>query len=780
METPRSVAACEGEETQAPAIQPSNSLHTFPAEKGLPDGQLRSNQSYKSIVSSGNSRLHAGNVYNNHYHLASSTTQAEETSDEQKRLLRTFLRCLHFKEASSRHAGIATAHPDTCQSVVGCSQYKRWRNPAMIAEHYGRLWIKGKPGAGKSTIMKGLLRHAKETFPNDKVVSFFFNARGTALERSTEGMYRSILHQMANDVPSLSVDLDTETIEYYAAQGWPLELLKDLCREAVRNLTRETGVTVVLDALDEGAVEDDVRDMVTFIEEFTASNSSSNQNLHVCLASRHYPSISMQNVERLVLDTLRDHSEDIATYVRAQLRIGNASMRAQLVSNICDRASGVFLWVVLVVKILNKEADRGNHHNILAILQEIPTSLHDLFDTIIDKDTDNNQCLLPTLIWVLFSEGSLQPIELYFAIMISTGQLSPENMVWDPKLVDATVVENFLISSSRGLVECVKKGYEAAKSTQVQIIHESVREYLVTDGLRKLDEDLNVHLEAKCHLRLAKWCLTYIQLAVEHGLLGKSEQARSYRQCPLLEYATGYALSHAETAAALGHKQIVHDTAPVATWRLFGSSSGCSTMLHLLVLERRHHLVAMELEQNAKRPANDQQAYLDAPCLSVRFGEGREAQICTALELAIAMGNVRIVRALLESGADANIECQRHGTPLKVALIEPEFREAMRDQGETLFDISITKSDRSRIVKLLLENGADVSRPIQGQSFWTIASHYRGFEVLEVLVEHGVHPKDADPDTVAQWISAVRNKDWERIQPLLSTTPVYRRGRSGL
>lgn len=75
--------------------------------------------------------------------------------------------------------------------------------------------------------MKGLLRHAKETYRNDKVVSFFFNARGTALERSTEGMYRSILHQMASLVPSLSVDLDTETMEYYEAQGWPFELLKD-------------------------------------------------------------------------------------------------------------------------------------------------------------------------------------------------------------------------------------------------------------------------------------------------------------------------------------------------------------------------------------------------------------------------------------------------------------------------------------------------------------------------------------------------------------------------
>jgi hypothetical protein len=238
METPRGLIARGGEETPAPATQPSSSLDISADVEGLLDDRLLSNQSYNSIVSSGNSRLHAGNVYNNHYHIASLTTHVQEPSDEQKSLLRTFLRCLNFKEASSRHAGIATAHPDTCRWVVDCPQYRRWRNPDAMTEHHGCLWIKGKPGAGKSTIMKGLLRHAKEVYSDEKLVFFFFNARGTALERSTEGLYRSILHQTASNVPSLLVDLDAETMEVYAKEGWPLELLKDLCREAVRNLTR--------------------------------------------------------------------------------------------------------------------------------------------------------------------------------------------------------------------------------------------------------------------------------------------------------------------------------------------------------------------------------------------------------------------------------------------------------------------------------------------------------------------------------------------------------------
>lgn len=478
----------------------------------------------------------------------------------------------------------------------------------------------------------------------------------------------------------------------------------------------------------------------------------------------------MRNVERLILDKLEDHDKDIATYVQTQLRIENAVMHAQLASTICKRASGVFLWVVLVVKILNKEADRGNQHKIQAKLQELPTSLHNLFDTIVERGSDNNACLLPTLIWVLFSRGSLQPIELYFAIMISTGQLSHGNMVWNPKLVDSTVVEKFMVSSSRGLVECVQKGYTRLKSFQVQIIHESVREYLFADGLRKLDEDLMVDFEAKCHWRLARWCMTYIKLAVEHGLLSGSQQAQSYRQCPLLEYAMEYALSHAETAARLGYRQIVHDTAPVETWRHFRNPKDYSTMLHLLLLERRHRLVAIELERVLKWPANDRQAYLNAQWLGT----------CTTLESAILMGNFGMAHVLLENGADANITCNRHGAPLKAALLECGIIERSFTGEEHFVDRSFASGIRSQIVGLLLENGADVSQPILGQTFWTIARRYRWFEVLELLVELGMYPVDTDPGFVSQWVGAVRDKDWGRIRTLLSTTSAYRHVRRGL
>jgi hypothetical protein len=694
--------------------------------------QVPSGQSYNRVTAGGSSRLHAGNVYNSYYQVEPSAPRFATTNEESD-TLETFLRCLSFEQIGTRLASIATAHPHTCAWVFDCPPYKRWRDRNLQTGHHGCLWIKGKPGAGKSTIVKTLLRHTEASQPDEKVISFFFNARGALLERTTEGMYRSILFQMAGYVPSPLAKLRAETIEFYGTQGWPLELLKDLCRQNVRYLTGETGLTVFIDALDEGNEEDDVRDMVTFIEELAADASSDDRALHVCLASRHYPAISMIYTESLLLDTLNAHDEDISTYVRTQLRIENSALRARLVSVISVRASGVFLWVVLVVRILNKEADHGNQHQLEAKLQAIPDGLHALYNAVLEKDNDQNHHLLPALIWVLFAKGSLKPVEAYFAIIVSTGQLSSDNIVWDPKIVDHTMLASFLLSSSRGLLELIKSESGPRTTYEVQVIHESVREYLLLDGLKKLDDDLGKNAEARCHARLAKWCAIYVQSTVQYGLLGATEQASAMRKCPLLEYTIEYALAHAELAAQQGYQEIVYAEAPVETWRLIAGDPSCTTMLHLLVLERLPHLVQLELKRTAELNSKSRKMYVDTKCrLTDEAGRSsRAVSDCSALELAVSLGDIGIVRILLAAGADANVCCERHGHPLKVA-------QHVSTYSTDIFLAGTDKVEQEmlELVKLLVENGA-------------------------------VPPSDISLENPATMLSAVGTEDWGNFERLL-------------
>src|ERR1700722_20245202 len=89
---------------------------------------------------------------------------------------------------------IANATDGTCEWLVTNLSYLEW-----LQARSGLLWIKGKPGAGKSTLMKYALR--QEGHDQTIIASFFFNARGSQLERTPLGLYRSILHQLLRFAP---------------------------------------------------------------------------------------------------------------------------------------------------------------------------------------------------------------------------------------------------------------------------------------------------------------------------------------------------------------------------------------------------------------------------------------------------------------------------------------------------------------------------------------------------------------------------------------------------
>ncbi|KAK1967658.1 purine and uridine phosphorylase [Colletotrichum sublineola] len=199
-----------------------------------------------------------------------------------------------------------------------CPDYNEWLKPEMLAEHHGLLWIRGKPGAGKSTLMKYLHTNTSRTRGRQTLIAcFFFNARGDQLERSLEGMHRSLLLQLLRGHPELQSVLD------------------DL---AVLRLGRRQ-FTCFIDALDE-CDEQQVMDMVDYFEDLTAEATDAKRGI------------------KLTLEDQQGHTEDLANYVASRLRIHNRDLKEELQPKLIEKASGVFLWVVLVVDVLNKEYAR--------------------------------------------------------------------------------------------------------------------------------------------------------------------------------------------------------------------------------------------------------------------------------------------------------------------------------------------------------------------------------------------------------------------------------------
>ena len=87
-----------------------------------------------------------------------------------------------------------------------------------------------------------------------------------------------------------------------------------------------------------------------------------------------------------MLEEQDGHRDDITQYVTSKLRIQRNKLGDEVKREICERALGIFLWVVLVVDILNKASDRGQVHTLKRRLKEIPDGLDELFDDILTRD----------------------------------------------------------------------------------------------------------------------------------------------------------------------------------------------------------------------------------------------------------------------------------------------------------------------------------------------------------------------------------------------------------
>ena len=134
--------------------------------------------------------------------------------------------------------------------------------------------------------MKRAWEHARDTYGEEKTISFFFNARGAALGKSIEGMYRSLLHQTVAGMSHLQSKVPVSDQSVYRKEGWPIGLLEALFREAILDLCQELRVNCYLDALDEGDDEDQIRDMVDFFYELAERAGSESLPFYVCFASR--------------------------------------------------------------------------------------------------------------------------------------------------------------------------------------------------------------------------------------------------------------------------------------------------------------------------------------------------------------------------------------------------------------------------------------------------------------------------------------------------------------
>ncbi|CAI7636057.1 unnamed protein product [Penicillium pancosmium] len=666
---------------------------------------------------------------------------------------------LRFEQINSRRSNVGIAHEKTCQWFLSHPAYKAWLDPENLT-HHGFLWISGKPGAGKSTIMKFVYSNMKKQARRKDVViaSFFFNARGEFLEKSVIGMYRSLLLQLLEGFPDLQTVLDDH--DYVLTQDQnacpSLIVLKDYFHKAVDFLGRRS-FTCFIDALDE-CDEQQVRDMIEYFEDL--AKQSTTKRLRICFSSRHYPYIMIRHGTRLTLEHQIGHTEDLQAYIGDKLRAEDP----EIVQKLLKKSAGVFMWVVLVVQILNQEYARGAMF-LERRLEELPSGLSNLFKEILKRDDENMEGLLLCFLWILCAERPLRPDEFYHAIWSG---LSLRGLV-DVKLPDAFAQDtsNGPPRPYRYVISCSKGLAEVTKADTVQFIHESVRDFLIKDrGLYELWPQLGLDWESPSHERLKDCCNAYMNhidvcgfvSKLAYPTLGHTENLNNY---PFLEYANQNTLYHANAAAKVVPQDDFLSSLHITNWvkvnNLFEKSqirsySPNANLLYILADKGYPELIRTRLQifpeihifgERYKYPLFAALARSDKASVAALLSlpstiddgvditaglthrkdlKGYEKR--TPLSWAAQDGRVAILRLLIERGGDVNA----------------------RDQdGEALISLASRKG-HTAVVSVLIELGADINvcdkdevTPI------AMASMIGNEAALKLLVDHGADMNAIDP-----------------------------------
>lgn len=269
-------------------------------------------RSYCNITVGGSSRnvlgdVHTQSVAFNSYHAPPAVQQSKGEA-----LMTAFA----FDVMGSRLATITPAYANTCLWILETPEYIKWKDPQHRGgSHHGILWIKGNPGTGKSTLMKCVLEHAQERWRQQElVVSYFFNARGFDIEKSAEGMYRSLLHQILQAHPQLRRPL-SDRVMITKSHTWSIGVLQDLLRATILSVGPDEHLTCYIDALDECQIEE-VRQAISNFEDLCALAYHKNIRFSICFASRYYPHVFIAFHEAIRLDAQKEHEDDISKYVR--------------------------------------------------------------------------------------------------------------------------------------------------------------------------------------------------------------------------------------------------------------------------------------------------------------------------------------------------------------------------------------------------------------------------------------------------------------------------------
>ncbi|KAK1756668.1 hypothetical protein QBC47DRAFT_341333 [Echria macrotheca] len=311
------------------------------------------------------------------------------------------LRSLSFADMDTRNTMVSQAYGNTYQWVfsqeAGACGFSHW----LKAENSDVFWITGKAGSGKSTLMRYITRHKqleshlKEWANRLHVVQaayYFWDSGSNPLQKSREGMMRTLLYQCLEQCPDLLPLVAPRRYAMYEILGhnhftappWAWEELE----KALSRLAAESGkyfrIALFIDGLDE--FRGDRSQLISFIKLLNTA-----YKIKICVSSRPWTEFAdalCQNPRLTIQDFTHN---DILFFIKDQLESHPAfvewkrvdSTTQSLITDIARGAEGIFLWVAVVVRsVLQSLAAGKAFAETQSFVRSIPPDMSKLFTKI--------------------------------------------------------------------------------------------------------------------------------------------------------------------------------------------------------------------------------------------------------------------------------------------------------------------------------------------------------------------------------------------------------------
>ncbi|KAJ5319115.1 uncharacterized protein N7506_011819 [Penicillium brevicompactum] len=345
---------------------------------------------------------------------------------------------LAFPRMLDRRENLEPRHTNTCQWILDLEKYRSWRS-----EPRGLLWIKGKPGAGKSTLMAFLHSRLKSVQIDDQGIQldFFFTARGTELQRTPLGMLRSLVNQIFVQDPTIRPQVREtyrerrERFGYAESQwSWPQAILESLLEAVILASGSQRLVVVFVNALDETGPESAIY-LANYFHRLLGRADKQGAAVRICISCRHYPIIGSTHAMEIWVE--EHNGRDIAAYVQDTLAetememeaIGTPSegSRQMLIANLIQQADCVFQWARLIIPHTRRRLDEGqSFQTIYNWLREIPPDLEDVYQYILTHVIEvwNLKESLQLFQWLCLAERPLTVVELRYAMAAGNAEIS--------------------------------------------------------------------------------------------------------------------------------------------------------------------------------------------------------------------------------------------------------------------------------------------------------------------------------------------------------------------